>query len=75
MTPFILSADRPSEHWHWKSLKITNELQTANRRRIDNTTVKRKKETRINNDLYITTEKNKDRATRTTGVNLGGPEG
>ena len=58
-----------------KSLKISNGYSEAvNRRRTDNTMVKRK---RTNTDLQNTTQKTEDRSTRTPlkqVVNPGVPE-
>jgi hypothetical protein len=59
-----------------KSLKIPKGISEAVNRRADNTMVKNDKMT--HNDILNTTQKTKDRATRTPqkpGVNSGAPEG
>jgi hypothetical protein len=55
-----------------KSLKISNgQSESVNQKRTDNTMAKRK---RSNNDLQNTTQKTKDRATRTPLINGGASE-
>jgi len=63
MTPFILSADQTLSLEEFEDTKwvITIHKETKDRQHYG----QKKKKTRINNDLHITTEENKDRATRT----------
>ena len=52
-------------------------IRIVYRKKTDNTMAKRKKHKRTNNDLQNTTQKTKDRVTRTplkTGMNSGAPE-